>query len=109
MWYGSDSVETSVYESVYHWYKSLLCDAGFDRQVVIAEREVYQVACGAALLDFRAASTEHSDLVHPANYSFCKSVGARSARDGREKLRMSFKRSEPSVKLVDSRRSKNRR
>jgi len=82
VWYGSDSVETTVYESVYHWYKSLLCDAGFDRQVVIAERKVYQVACGAALLDLRAASTEYSDLVHPANYSFCQSVGARIHREG---------------------------
>ncbi|NCV26393.1 MAG: RES domain-containing protein, partial [Betaproteobacteria bacterium] len=82
VWYGSDSVETTVYESVYHWYKSLLCDAGFDRQVVIAERKVYQVACAAALLDFRAASTEYSDLLNPVDYSLCQSVGARIHREG---------------------------
>lgn len=82
VWYGSDSVETAVYESVYHWYKSLLCDAGFDRQVVIAERKVYAVACAAALLDFRAASTEYSDLLHPSDYAFCQSVGARIHREG---------------------------
>ena len=82
VWYGSDSVETTVYESAYHWYKGLLCDAGFDRQVVIAQRKVYAVACDAALLDFRAASTKHSDLVHPTDYSFCQSVGARIHREG---------------------------
>jgi hypothetical protein len=82
VWYGSDSVETTVYESVCHWYKSLLSDAGFDRQVVIAERKVYRVACGAALLDFRTASNECSDLLHPADYSFCQSVGARIHREG---------------------------
>lgn len=82
VWYGSDSVETTVYESAYHWYKSLLCDAGFDRQVVIAERKAYRVACSAALLDFRAASAEHSDLVHPLDYAFCQSVGTRIHREG---------------------------
>lgn len=82
VWYGSDSVETTVYESVYHWYKSTLCDAGFDRQVVIAERKVYRVACGAALLDFRAPSNEYSDLLHPSDYAFCQSVGARIHREG---------------------------
>jgi len=82
VWYGSDSVETTVYESVYHWYKILLCDAGFERSGVIAEREVYAVACGAALLDFRAASTEYPDLLHPSDYGFCQSVGARIHREG---------------------------
>ena len=82
VWYGSDSVETTVYESVYHWYKGLLCDAGFDRQEVIAERKVYWVACGAALLDLRAASNEYPDLLHPSDYSFCQSVGVRIHREG---------------------------
>jgi hypothetical protein len=82
VWYGSDSVETTVYESVYHWYKGLLCDAGFDRQEVIAERKVYWVACGAALLDLRAARNEYPDLLHPSDYSFCQSVGARIHREG---------------------------
>ncbi len=31
---------------------------------VIAERKVYSVACGAALLDFRKAVDEHPDLLH---------------------------------------------
>ena len=82
VWYGSESVETTVYESAYHWYKNLLGDAGYERQVVIAERKVYQVACAAALLDFRAASTEYSDLLNPVDYSLCQSVGARIHREG---------------------------
>ena len=82
VWYGSDSVETTVYESVYHWYKSLLCDAGFDRQVVIAERKVYSVECHAALLDLQTAADKHPDLLHPSDYAFCQSVGARIHREG---------------------------
>ncbi len=82
VWYGSESVETTVYESAYHWYSGLLRDAGYDRQVVIAERKVYMVACSAALLDFRKASHKHVDLLDPSDYAFCQSVGARIHREG---------------------------
>ncbi|WP_245650886.1 RES family NAD+ phosphorylase [Thauera butanivorans] len=82
VWYGSESVETTVHESSYHWYRGLLGDAGFERMAVIAERKVYSVACGAALLDFRKAADEHPDLLHPSDYGFCQSVGARIHREG---------------------------
>ncbi|MBN8442621.1 MAG: RES family NAD+ phosphorylase [Thauera sp.] len=82
VWYGSESVETTVYESAYHWYRGLLCDAGFDRETVIAERKVYLVACGAALLDFRKATVEYGELLHPSDYAFPQSVGARIHREG---------------------------
>lgn len=42
VWYGSESVETTVHESSYHWYRGLLGDAGFERMTVIAERKVYR-------------------------------------------------------------------
>ena len=63
VWYGSDSVETTVYESAYHWYSGLLKDAGFDTQTVAIERKVYTVACQAALLDFRKESNKHQGLL----------------------------------------------
>lgn len=81
IWYGSESVETTVYESAYHWYRGLLRDAGYEREVVIAERKVYMVACDAALLDFRKAAG-HSDLLHPTDYALTQSVGARIHREG---------------------------
>ena len=82
VWYGSESVETTVFESAYHWYRGLLGDAGYDRQGVIAERRVYRVACSAALLDLRRAADAHPDLLHPSDYAFCQSVGARIHREG---------------------------
>jgi hypothetical protein len=82
VWYGSESVETTVYESAYHWHQGLLCDAGYDRDVVISERTVYWVACSAALLDFRTATEQHPDLLHPSDYRFCQAVGARIRREG---------------------------
>lgn len=82
VWYGSDSVETTVFESAYHWYRCLLSDAGFEGMAVIAERKVYWVACSAALLDFRCAANAHPDLLHPSDYAPCQSVGARIHREG---------------------------
>lgn len=82
VWYGSDSVETTVYESFYHWYRGLLSDAGFERTTVVAERKVYSVACNAALLDFRKSAEDHPDLLHPSDYAYCQSVGSRIHREG---------------------------
>jgi hypothetical protein len=82
VWYGSESVQTTVYETAYHWYHGLLSDAGFEQMTVIAERKVYRVACDAALLDFRQAADEHTALLHPTDYAFCQSVGARIHREG---------------------------
>ncbi|MGS5085092.1 RES family NAD+ phosphorylase [Hydrogenophaga sp. A37] len=82
VWYGSESVETTVHESAYHWYRGLLGDAGFEQMAVIAERKVYWVACNAALLDFRQAAAAQPDLLHPSDYTFCQTVGARIHREG---------------------------
>lgn len=82
VWYGSDSVETTVHESACHWYRGLLSDAGFEQLAVIAERKVYWVACNAALLDFRPAVTAQPELLHPSDYTFCQTVGARIHREG---------------------------
>ncbi|MDO4904951.1 MAG: RES family NAD+ phosphorylase [Lautropia sp.] len=82
VWYGSDSVETTVHETAYHWYRNLLSDAGFERLEVVAERKVYSVRCEAALLDLRKAARRHPDLLHPSDYHACQSVGARIHREG---------------------------
>lgn len=82
VWYGSESVETTVYESAYHWYRGLLSDSGFDHMAVIAERKVYWVTCHAVLLDFREVAQGQPDLLHASDYTFCHSVGARIHREG---------------------------
>ncbi len=55
VWYGSETIETTVYESAFHWYSGLLSDAGFEREVVVSERKIYSVTCEASWLDCRKA------------------------------------------------------
>jgi hypothetical protein len=82
VWYGSDRLETSAHESAYHWFRGLLCDAGFEHENVTIERTLYSVACDAVLLDFRPAAANFPDLLHTADYNFIHSVGARIHREG---------------------------
>jgi len=82
VWYGSDTVETTVHESAWHWVHGLLTDAGFEHESVVAERKVYLVACDAVLLDFRRSTASFPHLLHPVDYAFPQTVGARIHREG---------------------------
>ena len=82
VWYGSESVETTVHESAFHWHRGLLADAGFERETVVAERKVYSVTCSAALLDFRQVTAKYPELLHPTDYAYAQVAGARIHREG---------------------------
>lgn len=82
VWYGSDSVVTTVYESAYHWYHGLLRDAGFETEHVVGERKVYSVGCNAAMLNMKGAAQHYPELLHKTDYTFAQSIGARIHREG---------------------------
>jgi hypothetical protein len=89
IWYGSDQVETTVHETVHHWCTGLLADAGFDELVfrgerpgIVGERKVFWVRCAAALADLRPRAPDYPALLHPEDYTFTQSIGARLHREG---------------------------
>ncbi len=89
IWYGADTVETSVYETIHHWRQGVLADAGYDqlvtrgeRERIIGERKVYWVRCDAALADLRPRVPDYSDLINPDSYPFTQGIGARLKREG---------------------------
>lgn len=89
IWYGADSVETSVYETVHHWQHGMLTDAGYDRLVssgeresIIGERKVYWVRCDAALVDLRLRVGAYPALANPSSHLFTQGIGARLKREG---------------------------
>lgn len=82
VWYGGDSVETTVYETAYHWYRGLLSDAGFEKETVVGERKLYSVSCNAALLDFRRIVGKYPELTHKTDYTYPQAIGARLHREG---------------------------
>lgn len=82
VWYGCESAETTVYETVYHWFSGFLTDAGFETEQVIGERKLYDVACDAALVNLRPLAAKHAGLMHKTDYSTTQAVGARLHREG---------------------------
>lgn len=82
VWYGCDTLETSVYETAYHWLHGFLADAGFDRLAVSVERKIYRVNCQASLLDFRPLVSRYPALVHKTDYGATQAIGAKMHREG---------------------------
>jgi hypothetical protein len=83
VWYGADSLETSIHETVYHWRANLLEDVGWQMLDGVAiERKVYLVRCDAALFDFRPRLDAFPALVDPVSYHFTHQLGARIHHDG---------------------------
>lgn len=81
VWYGSDTLETTVYETVHHWRNTLLSDAGFMDAGIAIERRVHLVQCDAALMDMRQAATGFPELVSN-DYTLTQQIGGRMRHEG---------------------------
>ena len=89
VWYGVDTVETSIYETVHHWRSRLLRDARFEQMVIAGDREsitgdrrIYGVRCDAALVDLRPQVSVYPALIDPESYHFTQPIGARLKTEG---------------------------
>lgn len=82
VWYGADSVTTTIHETVYHWRYGLLADAGFIEPGIRIERRVHLVRCDAALVDLRNAVNKYPMLVDKKDYTLTHQVGGRLHREG---------------------------
>lgn len=73
VWYGSLDMETTVYESVYHWHRFVM-DAFPDLAREIAgERRVLDVRCTAILIDLRGK--DEPRLTDRRDYGYTQGLG----------------------------------
>ena len=73
VWYGSLELETTVYESVFHWHRFVM-DAFSDiKKAVVGERRVLEVRCRALLIDLRDSADPR--LVDRRDYSHTQRLG----------------------------------
>ena len=72
VWYGALQLETTIYETVYHWHRFVTDSFALDKEV-LGERRVFQVRCEAILIDLREAREPR--LVDKRDYSFTQQVG----------------------------------
>lgn len=82
VWYGANSIETTVYETAYHWKHNLLDDAGFDKPGVVIERRVYMVQCDSLLIDLRPQVKTHPEIIHASDYTATHIIGNKLHREG---------------------------
>ncbi|HEX7155960.1 MAG TPA: RES family NAD+ phosphorylase [Burkholderiaceae bacterium] len=75
VWYGSMEIETTVYETAWHWYRFVLDSFGAEDREIVAERRVFDVRCDALLIDLRGRVAAYPDLVNRSSYGFTHRVG----------------------------------
>ncbi len=88
VWYGSLSIVTTIYETVYHWLR-FLDDAGIrdgSATPVIADRRVFKVRVAGILIDLQGKELEFPDLVSLSDYGFTQQLGDYLNRAGQKGL-----------------------
>lgn len=75
VWYGAAEVETTVYETVFHWHRFLVDSYATEDRIVTGERRLFDVRCDALLIDLRGKENDFPDLVNRTSYSFTQSLG----------------------------------
>jgi hypothetical protein len=94
VWYGSLELETTVYESAYHWHRFVMDSFAKQDREIVSERRVLDVRCDAILLDLRGKEKRAPRLLDRRDYGYAQELGrylkaqgqngvlARSARAG---------------------------
>jgi hypothetical protein len=73
VWYGSLELETTVYESVYHWHRFVMDAFHGETRSIVGERRVLEVRCRALLIDLRG--TADPRLIDRRDYSHTQRLG----------------------------------
>lgn len=76
VWYGSLDVETTVYETVYHWHRFLMDSFPGEDRSITGERRVFDVRCDALLIDLRGKEQGHPELIDRRSYAATQRLGS---------------------------------
>lgn len=75
VWYGSLAIETTVYETAWHWYRFVLDSFGAEDREIVTDRRVFAVRTDALLVDLRGKEAHYPALVSRSSYAFTHEVG----------------------------------
>jgi RES domain len=76
VWHGSQNLETTIYESAYHWRRLILASFPTETANIIGERRVVKVSCRGILVSLVGKETDWPALVDPIDYSFTNTLGS---------------------------------
>ena len=83
VWYGSLELETTLYETVYHWHRFVTDSYPHEDREIVGERRVLNVRCDAILIDLRGKARRERRLVDRNDYGFTQQLG-RYLKDQRQ-------------------------
>jgi len=75
VWYGSLELETTVYESAYHWHRFVTDSFPSEDREIVGERRVLEVRCDAILLDLRGKEKRIPRLTDRRDYAYTQQLG----------------------------------
>ena len=101
-WYGSETLETTIYETRYHFIQEIrnAWEVFHTQKIIKIDRRVALVHCRGLALDLTHKSGEFPWLVDPVNYTECQEIGRRVAKEGHPLLRVPSARHDTGINLV---------
>jgi len=101
-WYGSETLETSIFETRYHFIQEILdsWESFQNQKIVRIDRQVAQVNCRGLAFDLSCKTKEFPWLVDSVNYMRCQEIGKRVAEEGHPLLIVPSARQEGGINLV---------
>jgi hypothetical protein len=75
VWYGALELETTVYETAYHWHRFVTDSFPSEKREIVGERRVLDVRCDAILLDLRGKERRSPGLVDRRDYGYAQGLG----------------------------------
>jgi len=75
VWYGSIALETTVYETAWHWYRFVRDSFPDEDREIVTERRTFDVRCDALLIDLRGKERAYPELTSRTSYAFTQRLG----------------------------------
>ena len=75
VWYGSIGLETTVYETAWHWYRFVRDSFPHEDREIVTERRTFDVHCDALLIDLRGKELAYPELTSRTSYAFTQRLG----------------------------------
>ncbi|WP_244946873.1 RES family NAD+ phosphorylase [Legionella israelensis] len=102
VWYGSETMETSIYETAFHFMKEIMDapDAFSEESFIQIDRRIAKVNCCGLAFDLSPKADEFPWLIDPVNYTKCQEIGRRVATEGHPLLRVPSARHDKGINIV---------
>ncbi len=75
-WYGSLGLETTVYETVYHWHEFIADSFPREDREIVGERRVLHARCDAIMIDLRGKERREKRLLDRRDYRYTQQLGS---------------------------------